>query len=277
LLVSYDGEMGEAVLSEALPSFENPPVVEVAVGVHFLQLPGLNTIALGRLAEMWRARYPVAQEQPALPPMVPGGGPMITFQLQTSLPPLRLWLLTEDESSLVQVQHDRLLVNWRQVNTGDPYPRYRVLRKDFTALWSEFERYLAAADYGVLQPSLAEVSFFNRIAIGAAGELPGIVTALNPGWALDGQSATSLQLEREVRGPSGEAQGNQNIALGYRRELGFAQMEISTRVRIDAESGDDAAILNALDAAHHAGVLTFDEITTESAHAAWGKHDASAN
>jgi uncharacterized protein (TIGR04255 family) len=272
--VSYDDAMGDAALSEVLPSFERPPVVEVAVGVHFLQLPGLNTIALARLADVWSTTYPKSQEQPALPPVVPSGGPTISFQLQASLPPIRLWLLTEDESLLVQVQHDRLLLNWRKVKPDDPYPRYKTLRKNFTELWSEFGRYVAGADYGVLQPSLAEVTFFNRIQIDAATDVANVIAALNPQWALDGQLATSLQLERGVVGSSGELQGHQTVALGYRPEVSSLQMEILTRVGIDAESDDTAAILGALDEAHRAGVLTFDQITTEGAHSAWGKHDA---
>ncbi len=275
--MSYDGAMGDAAIGEVLPSFERPPLVEVAVGVHFLQLPGLNTVALARLADMWSSRYPRTKEQPALPPVVPGGGQTLTFQLQTSLPPLRLWLLTEDESFLVQLQHDRLLLNWRKVNPDDPYPRYKTLRKDFTELWSEFGQYIAARDYGVLQPSLAEVSFFNRISLGAATDVADVVAALNPDWTLDGQRSTSLRLERDVRNAASKPQGNQTIALEYRPDIAFLHMEITTLVGIDAELDATAAIFSALDEAHRAGVLTFDQITTDSAHTAWGKHDASDN
>ena len=107
--------MGDAARGPALPSFERPPVVEVAVGVHFLQLPGLNTVALLRLAQMWVTRFPIVREQPASPPPGLPVGPII-FQVQNALPPLRYWLLTDDESLLVQIQHDRLLLNWRQVS-----------------------------------------------------------------------------------------------------------------------------------------------------------------
>ena len=55
------------------------------------------------------------------------------------------------------------------------------------------------------------------------------------------------------------------------------QLEISSLVGVDPESTDSAAILAALDEAHRAGVLAFDQITTESAHTAWGKHDVSDN
>ena len=61
--------MGEASLFGDLPSYDQPPVVEVAVGAHFLQLPGLNTVALVRLVDdLWRSRYPRTLEQPLSPP-----------------------------------------------------------------------------------------------------------------------------------------------------------------------------------------------------------------
>ena len=274
--MAYDGAMGDAARSAPLPSFELPPVIEVAVGVHFLQLPGLNTVALVRLADIWRERYPKIQEQPALPPAAPGGSQLFMFQVGNSPPPQRFWLLTETESLLIQIQHDRLLLNWRKVKDDDPYPRYDQLRQDFSELWSDFTRYVVSGDYGAFQPILAEVSFFNRIPVSSAAEVPGAIAALNPDWRLDGHLATSLQIERAMVDATGPF-GQQNIVLGYRPELGNIQLEISSRVRIDAESTDSAAILAALDKAHDVDVLTFDQITTENAHTAWGKHHVSAN
>lgn len=246
------------------------------MGVHFLQLPGLNTVALVRLADIWRDRYPKIQEHPALPPAAPGGQ-MFMLRVGNSAPPQRFWLLAENDSLLIQVQNDRLLLNWRKVKDDDPYPRYGRLRQDFSDVWSDFVRYITSADYGVFQPSLAEVSFFNRIPVSSASEVPRTIAALNPDWSLDGHLVTSLQIERVILDNAGEQSGQQNITLGYRPEFGFIQLEITSRLRIHTESTDSAAILAALDQAHDVDVLTFDQITTDSAHTAWGKHDVNAN
>lgn len=267
--------MGDATQRPNLPSFDRPPVIEVAVGVHFVQLPGLNTVGLVRLADIWRDRYPTIQEQPALPPAAPGGQ-MFMFQVGNSAPPQRFWLLAEDESLLIQVQNDRLLLNWRKVKDDDPYPHYGRLRQDFSDVWSEFIRYITSGDYGVFQPNLAEVSFFNRIPVSSASEVARTIAALNPDWSLDGHLATSLQIERILEN-AGEQSGQQNIALAYRPEFGFIQLEITSRIRIQAESTDSSAILTALDQAHDVDVLTFDQITTNSAHTAWGKNDVNPN
>lgn len=270
--------MGDAARSTPLPSFERPPVVEVAVGVHFLQLQGFNSVALVRLADKWRGLYPKTQEQPALPPEAPAGqGGVFTIQLQNSLPPIRLWLLSDDESFLVQIQHDRLLLNWRKVQDNDPYPRYGKLRQDFSQLWSEFVQYIVDGDYGVLQPMLAEVTFFNRIPISGAADVPKFIASLNSQWTLEDHLATGLQFQRAIAGAASQHRGHQKIALAYQPELSFLQLETSSLVMTDAEATDSAAIFSALDEAHDAGVLTFDHTTTDSAHTQWGKHDVSTD
>jgi uncharacterized protein (TIGR04255 family) len=266
--------MGETGLFGDLPSFDRPPVAEVAVGVHFLQLPGLNNVALVRLVDdLWRGRYPRTVEQPLSPPLSPpGSGPMLAFQFQAGSAPVRLWSLTEDESFLIQVQYDRLLLNWRKVKDDDPYPRYKRLRVDFAALWQEFSSYVGDHNYGVLQPNIAEVSFFNRVPMRDATEIPAFVKALNPRWSLSGQLATAYQLERDITDLL--SAGHQNIALNYRPENGHMQLEISTRIDVDTPTGETAEVLGFLDTAHRIGVLTFDAATTENAHSAWGRHDA---
>ena len=67
-----------------LPSFASPPVVEVAVVVEFLQLPGLGAVELVKLHELWRDRFPKLREQSALPPSPPVGA-SASFQFQFTL------------------------------------------------------------------------------------------------------------------------------------------------------------------------------------------------
>lgn len=259
--------MGDIDIVEGLPSFDRPPIVEVAIGVHFLQLPGLTTVALVRLVDdLWGSRYPQTFEQPTLPPTMRSGS-MMAFELQTGVPPVRLWSMTADESLLVQVQHDRLLLNWRRGDGDQPYPRYRQLREDFEQIWREFGEYLGRHDYGALQPEVAEVGFFNRIPMVSVDEIPDVIAAANPEWSISGQIATAYQLERIV--DHQELSGRQNIALNFRAEYGHTQLEISTRIDVDAV----AEVLGALDVAHQVGVLTFDALTTENAHSMWGRHD----
>ena len=85
-----------------------------------------------------------------------------------------------------------------KLRDGDPYPRYKKLREDFTQLWQEFSRYIDDSDYGVLQPSIAEVSFFTECQCDVR-EVAASIKALNPRWSLSGQHATAYQLECDIQ------------------------------------------------------------------------------
>ena len=39
----------------------------------------------------------------------------------------RLWLMNEEESRLLQLQQDRLVVNWRKLPSDTPYPHYQSI------------------------------------------------------------------------------------------------------------------------------------------------------
>jgi uncharacterized protein (TIGR04255 family) len=120
-----------------LPTYGAPPLVEVVFGRQFDPLPftaahiGLFWERLGRTA------YPVVQEQPPLAPVIERlvDEPTTAVVEFADVPPLpRLWFSSDEHQSLVQLQRDRLLVNWRASSL--PYPRYVTLSPKFSELWS---------------------------------------------------------------------------------------------------------------------------------------------
>ncbi len=50
------------------PSFDRPPLVEVALGVEFSPVPGFGAVELVRFADLLHDRYPLVQEYPLLLP-----------------------------------------------------------------------------------------------------------------------------------------------------------------------------------------------------------------
>ena len=56
----------------------------------------------------------------------------IRFDVPMALP--NTWFLSEDGVQLVQVQHDRLTLNWRELDHPVTYPRYEALRARFQEL-----------------------------------------------------------------------------------------------------------------------------------------------
>jgi len=149
-------------LEDDLPEFDAPPVVEVVLGVQFRPLFGLRPIELAPLREQWRESHPLVQEQPPLPPAIEQAGsglPTVQFVVGPALQS-RTWFLSDDQSSLIQLQHDRLTVNWRQ--TSDvPYPRYPSVRQAFEERAGDLSQFLASRGIGELVVTQAEVTYIN--------------------------------------------------------------------------------------------------------------------
>jgi uncharacterized protein (TIGR04255 family) len=145
-----------------LPAYDAPPLVEVVFGRQFDPLQ-LSVAHAGLLWErLDREAYPHVQEQPPLPPVIEAfdeqGAPEI--YIGDVLSP-RLWFTSREHDSLIQLQRDRFLVNWRA--GGQPYPRYSALFPKFEAVWATFENFVQA-ELG-LAPSMRqfELTYVNHI------------------------------------------------------------------------------------------------------------------
>src|ERR1700730_9049718 len=115
-----------------LPEFARPPIVELVLGLQFGRVPGLNIAHLVGLAELFSAEYPTLQEMPPLTPSFEVFG-LPTNQIPTiSFAPflgMRIWVSSKDETSLIQLQPDRLVLNWRKMSPTDEYPRYTEMQR----------------------------------------------------------------------------------------------------------------------------------------------------
>ena len=102
-----------------------------ALGIQFRPLFGLRAVELAGLRERWRPSYPLVQELLPLPPTIEAAGPApVAFSLGPAFQS-RLWFLDDRQAELVQLQHDRLTVNWRKSTEDTVYPRYAHLRQVF--------------------------------------------------------------------------------------------------------------------------------------------------
>lgn len=148
-----------------LPSYKQPPVHEVAVGIGFKNLQCWNSVAPGEFRELLGQKYPKIEDHTPLPPLPAtlGGSSEIHF---TDIPPVRrTWFLSQDERTLIQMQADRIHVNWRRVQEGDVYPRYGHVFNEFDFALKALERF--AADRGnQIQVTAGEVTYVNNIVEG---------------------------------------------------------------------------------------------------------------
>lgn len=148
-----------------LPSFEEPPVHEVAVGIGFKRLSCWRSTAPGEFRQLVQRRYPKIQDQaPLLPmPATIGAGPEIEV---ADIPPMRrTWYLAEDERTLIQAQDNRMHVNWRRVQEGDVYPRYQRVLTEFEFALKALQTFVI--ERGEVVAAVAgEVTYVNHIVEG---------------------------------------------------------------------------------------------------------------
>ena len=127
-----------------LPRFRKPPVSEVALGVQFPSI--LNPVHLGLYYQRVKSRFPKIQMQsPVLPVFETfgtSGSPGTQFAFTHGMQP-RMWFLSDDENFLIQLQSDRLLVNWRSGAQAAPYPHFDAVQAVFTNALDELEAVVA--------------------------------------------------------------------------------------------------------------------------------------
>jgi uncharacterized protein (TIGR04255 family) len=262
-----------------LPEYDRPPVVEMAIGVQFRPLDMLRGLSLGPLRELWRADYPRIEEQPALVPALEGSPQLAQQRLQLDFvprPPVRQWFLNASGAELVQVQPDRLLVNWRaddEITTK--YPRYPYMRSVFQRRFTEVAQFTINEGLGELEVNQAELTYVNVIET-TIDDL-GRVDQFLKGWSgtpthhLGEPEQSRLTLTFLVPG-IGQPPVRLHVEVNPARKLnGKPVLFLTLTVRGDAGGPSLSETLKFLDAAHDHLVKSFDELTEDSMHETWGR------
>lgn len=122
--------------------FSNPPITEVAVSLFHLPVLELRAQHIGLYWNRIRDRYPLCNQQPVVA-LVPTDQQQLFMDMPGEIFPLpRFWFYSDKHPTLIQVQRNAFLLNWRRLEGTDPgdYPHYEEVIKDF---WKEIEIYMA--------------------------------------------------------------------------------------------------------------------------------------
>lgn len=276
-------------MTDPSPSYKHPPVAEVALAVYFSPQVALRSVHAGRLWEKWRDRYPVTEDQPPLPPVMPETFPLkpsAPFQFVGGFPGTRVWYRSKSGDRLLQVQPDRFVLNWRRTPDDEAYPRYESLRPQFEQEVIEFLAFLV--EEGLDEPSIsqAEVSYNNPIPMTSLGEPLDLGSILAP-WSgafsdtfLPLPESGSVHLRFQIADPStGEPVGRLYVdadpAIYQARP--DQPLEEVFMLQVFARGfplggGLDGA-LHFLDLGHDWVVRGFTSLTTMSMHKRWGREE----
>lgn len=267
-----------------LAEFERPPLVEVAASVQFPELGAFHVAHLGALWLEFRDQYPTVQQHHPLDQVVEQfdrprrarSGLTVT----SAMPVPRLWFVNESGAQIVQVQSDRLVVNWKRVRGADAYPRYEGIKSEFERVFGIATSFFEAHNLDAPQPSQVELTYVNALVSdnGDAGTKDWLHKVLT-NWADGSSDATDVELEevtlrsQSVLMVSGAPAGRLyvDVSPGVAAVDGKKTYMLSLTVRGAPKSPTLAGATEFLDFAHRVVIDAFLRVTTEAAHFSWGR------
>ncbi|WP_300641838.1 TIGR04255 family protein [Nocardioides sp.] len=250
------------------PRFDEPPLVESVAALEFAPIPYFGLSVLSRLHDLWLPQFPVISEHPTLQPTRPAlQGPGFSFEFGLVPSQTRVWMASPDQQSLIQIQHDRLILNWRRLDaSGTSYPGFESLRNEFIELTGQFIQVV-----GEVSPLVTEWSYVNAIdptvVVGSsafavwnepvlAEETTPVLTRFQHVRAFDVVGGSGqLDVVVEPLGPA---------------ETGPVNLSISARCFHNPDTTLTEA-LSRLDAAHRMARHAFDGVTTPEIRKHWGE------
>jgi len=258
------------------------------MGVQFDDLEQFNSASFGLYYERIRDAYPIVEEHPRLnrmhDPTQPLPSPAGVILSTLDKLPLRAWFKNREEATkLIQLQQDRFTFNWTLEAEGE-YPRYSANEAECIKRLSEFMRFCEEEGYGVIQPTVHEVVYVNRITPWEGESLIDLFAKVFP--ALQWTNATNFLPTPEmarfdrtypIDGNRGRLYAEAGIAADSGGEQ-FVWLKMTARVVHPADSAvsstDLSAIQSSLDLCHRWAVKGFECLTDLSVQKErWGKYE----
>jgi uncharacterized protein (TIGR04255 family) len=265
-----------------LPDYERPPIDEVAIGVQFQRLSGLDDAFIGHFWEEIRSDYPTFQQMPRIETPIESLASPFPFTVGAtpipSSPPLtpdvtgmRTWLVSADDCLLIQIQNDRFIHNWRKRESE--YPRFDELKTAWLAHYQQFTTQLAASGLASPQVVQLEVSYINWLLeppmdrflrLGKETELSHVGFPQDQMWM-------ARYLISENSTPLGRLHVQCQPAVRLNPPMGQGQQfNFSLFVPLLGTVSTDR-LSELMDLARRRIVTAFTELTTPEAHDQWGR------
>lgn len=267
-----------------LPSYEKPPVAEVAMSAHFATIPDLH---IGHLGAYWQEnvlRLPNLEQHPPSPPAEPeiftasARSPGLRIELLPMASTPRFWLISDDRTLVVQIQQDRLVLNWRRVASGDDYPRFDFMRARFTDELKRFLDFLKRMGLRPPEQFNGEILYVNTILSGGTwtkhAEAPQVFRQMQALELQDGvvQAEDIRWVQRfTFANPTGELTGRLYSQVDpVTTDGGDPAFNLTLTARGGVSDGLDG-LIDFMQAGRERIVRVFDAMTTTEMHEEWMK------
>lgn len=258
-------------MTELLPSFEAPPVTEVACTLQLSDALAVRTVDFAAIVAEFTDTYPDVEEHPPLPPIILGGQFNFHFGAQFELP--RLWMIDRAGNRLVQFQRDRFGINWRKRSDDEPYPRFRQAVRP-TLIDAHRRLLRATAALGLEEPTFDafDMTYVNPIPLEAGQQLSDVIRPWS-GELLDelGEPVHGVNLQVTFAMPAIDGVMTADAGVATRIEDGSSHVLLQLTVRGRVADGTFDKALECVDTARQWIVKGFASMTTTSMHEKWGR------
>lgn len=265
-----------------LPDYRNPPVAEVVFGLNYACDEPFLAPHIGLYWQLIKEDFPDIQHHPPLDPQVEDLSREVresgrTVQIISGAPPLpRCWFVDTAGNTLIQLQPDRFIGNWRKITGDEAYPRFEKLRDAFLSRWLQFGTFAEGIGLGSPIIKQAELTYVNHIPQGTCWqEMSDVSKVISP---LDGLGRTrflqhleSLQCFLHYRLP--DDSGRLHVAIDPVVRRDGDETQIVLRVKLTARgpvAGEtEDAVKDWFTLAREWIVRGFTDLTSDEAHAEW--------
>ena len=263
---------------DPLPEFAAPPVIETSIGIQFDGLENYVSLDAASYRERIQSEYPRLEEHPPLDPAFETFGPadgqigQAQIQLVQGAMQPRYFFINGDDDKLVQLQSDRLFLNWRKRSEGGEYPRHARIRSEFGEKLEELVEWAGEKRLGQINPTQCEALYVNRIPLrDAAGAKCGLSYFFPWLQNLAGKTESgSFNFNRRLTNEEGRPLARLHMSLHFGTDPeGMREARLMLHVRGRPLESSSNGCLAMIDAEREIIVRTFAELTSPEAHAIW--------
>lgn len=266
-------------MSQTLPKFDNPPVIESVLGVEFEPLLKWGAPHFGLYWQDIRSEFPYSSTQAPLPSRTElFGEPVkeevsILFPLGGS-PQIRCWFSDESKSTLIQVQRDHFLCNWRKTPSDSQYPHFHNTKLRFEEEWKRFEHFVKSEQLGELNVKQCEVSYINHIELEAGWQGLTSLGDIFPCWAGKGTDGFLSSPDTVVINTSyiiPENRGRLRLSLEpvFRHADAKELIQFTVTAMVIPKATDSAQVMETIELGHEWTVRGFTDFTSAKMHSEW--------
>jgi uncharacterized protein (TIGR04255 family) len=186
----------------------------------------------------------------------------------------RCWFLHKNDAQLLQLQDNRLILNWRRLRQEEEYPHYKVFLPVFHKEWQRFGAFLKRNDFEDPSVVQCELTYVNHVARGEGWNDFGDLARVTTMWAGTPNGLPAAEaVVVNARFGMPEQHGRLHIALqpAIRNADGKEVLQMTLTVRGAPRGSGIQDLVHWFDEAHNRIVAAFVEVTGPEMHKLWNR------